>query len=79
MTNSEMPIYPPSVTCNKNGIYSSYDTNGGSIGLTKREYYAGLALQGLLSNYAKVERRNYEEAVQHAIAYADELLRQLEK
>ena len=52
-------------------------------GLTKREYFAGLALQGLISSFT--EKASYggwgteiEETIKCAIDYADELLKQLE-
>ena len=53
------------------------------IGLTKREYFAGLAMQGLISSFT--EKASYggwgteiEETIKCAINYADELLKQLE-
>lgn len=60
-------------------------------GLTKREYFAGMVIQGLLANKpphidrtnygAGVEqtRKNIKEFVEHGINIADELLKQLEK
>ena len=52
-------------------------------GLTKREYFAGLAMQGLISSFT--EKASYggwgteiEETIKCAIDYADELLKQLE-
>jgi len=54
-------------------------------GLTKREYFAGLAMQGLISNSGQVQiyAGNNPEPVpiyvaKTAIGLADELLRQLE-
>lgn len=51
------------------------------IGLTKREYFAGVALQGILSNRWSMEFGNYneEQKAEKAIRQADELLKQLEK
>ena len=53
------------------------------IGLTKREYFAGLAMQGLISSFT--EKASYggwgtemEATIKCAIDYADELLKQLE-
>ena len=52
-------------------------------GLTKREYFAGLAMQGLISSFT--EKASYggwgteiEETIKCAIDYAEELLKQLE-
>lgn len=53
-------------------------------GLTKREYFAGLAMQGLMvqaiagSHNRDTEQFNREK-VTHAINMADELLKQLDK
>ena len=47
--------------------------HGGDPGLTKREYFAGLAMQGLLADPItnQVEREEFGEI---AVAYADALL-----
>jgi hypothetical protein len=44
-------------------------------GLTKREYFAGLAMQGLISSKFCV---NQTILVENAILFADEILKQLE-
>ena len=46
-------------------------------GLTKREYFAGLAMQGLLSG--RTEHENPMIDVKLAVEMADELLKALEK
>ena len=57
---------------------------GNYQGLTKREYFAGLAMQGLLSN-PNINRPLTGEDDKHArfsevcIQYADSLLKQLEQ
>lgn len=49
------------------------------IGLTKREYFAALAMQGLLANHG-TERRVYHESVaSEAVKSADALLNELSK
>ena len=53
------------------------------IGLTKREYFAGLAMQGILFNppYGHIDCKRGEDLidiVRLSIDYADELLKQLE-
>lgn len=55
-----------------------------SFGLTKREYFAGLAMQGMLANAtaANPTKNNEPTAVvlsKAAIVIADELLKQLEQ
>ena len=52
------------------------------IGLTKREHYAGLALQGLLALPDKGTFGSFDEAIEWicevSVKFADELLKQLE-
>lgn len=48
----------------------------GSYGLTMREYYAGLAMQGILSGNQAFTK---EIVAKQAIALADELLKQLKE
>ena len=51
-------------------------------GLSKKEYYAGLAMQGLISNpnivIPKESDKEFKDFSERAIKYADELLKQLE-
>ncbi len=56
------------------------------LGLTKREYFAGLAMQGLLSNSEWMKNYQGEKYImpddvvaQVSIQFADELLKQLER
>lgn len=51
----------------------------GSGGLTKREYFAGLAMQGIIANGDFITSTHQSEIVKHAIELADELLTQLNK
>ena len=53
------------------------------LGLTKREHYAGLAMQGLISSFTEKASNGrwgteIKETIKCAIDYADELLKQLE-
>ena len=52
------------------------------IGLTKREHYAGLAMQGLLALPDKGTYGSFDEAIERicevSVKFADELLKQLE-
>lgn len=52
-------------------------------GLTKREYFAGLAMQGMISNpnivRPKESDKEFKDFSERAIKYADELLKQLEE
>jgi hypothetical protein len=46
-----------------------------NMGLNKREWFAGMALQGLLANHEN--RTSYEAIAVDAIRYSDALLKQL--
>lgn len=48
-------------------------------GLSKREYFAGLAMQGLSTTSNKKEARWDETVAKAAVALADALLTELEK
>jgi hypothetical protein len=64
--------------------FNSTDYSQGHFeGLTKREYFAGLAMQGMLSNSALVRELNTTNEIASicnaSLLCADELLKQLEK
>ena len=61
-TNPDEPIQPIE--------YSDNYSNG----LTKREYFAAMALQGLLAN-----NNNYMYSVISAVEFADDLIEELSK
>ena len=83
MKNADKPIYPfNEIDWNRSSseVTTYYSQESG---LTKREYFAGLALQGLISSLT--EKASYggwgtemEATIKCAIDYADELLKQLE-
>jgi hypothetical protein len=64
-TNPDEPIHPV-----VRPISSLYHTTG----LTKREYFAAMALQGLLGN-----NNNYVYSVISAVEFADDLINELNK
>lgn len=72
MKNGEQQAYP-STAKYKDGNTEIIDIQSG---LTKREYFAGLAMQGLLA--CPDVRGSYERIVTESINWADELLKQLE-
>ena len=53
----------------------------GSFGLTKREYFAGLAMQGMLANNSIMTATQFDRKslAEDAVWCADELLKQLEQ
>lgn len=84
MNNGEKPIYPTEVDLfgdvEKTSIVDgSKDGVPFFIGLTKREYFAAKAIQGLLSHTIGNGLRGKEDYARKAIEIADELLKQLEQ
>jgi len=79
MTNSEQPAFAPS------SEYIRQLNNGyrEQSGLTKRECFAAMAMQGLLASSSVDQKDNDREAAyayaKASIMLADELLKQLEK
>jgi hypothetical protein len=69
MENAHKPINP----CNKTDVHTGNEYRG----LTKREYFAGLAMQGLCACPDLAVSR-IELAIE-SIKQADELLKQLEQ
>jgi hypothetical protein len=68
MKNGNKSIYPSFANAHQNEFQ----------GLTKREYFAGLFMQGVLSN-SRVIRMDNEKYAEYAIDAADELLKALEE
>lgn len=66
----------------KHGNFSEaryvWETHGG---LTKREYFAGLAMQGLLANLTDLRNQGfkYDDIEEFAVIRADALIAELEK
>jgi len=80
MENQNKPIYPlrgADGTIFKNDGYADHVDL--LSGLTKREHFAGLAMQGLLSNPSQIDTTHFEWIAQHAVGYADALLKELNK
>ncbi len=75
MNNADMPINPSDTT---------YETSGGEereifTGLTKREHFAGLAMQGFIRDISVPQSACISKVVNLSVAFADELLKELEK
>jgi hypothetical protein len=71
MKNADMPAMP---------IGEQIDTchlNSACNGLSKREYFAGLAMQGFLASNGNRSMRNSTPSM--AVEYADDLLTELDK
>lgn len=62
-----------------NGEENAFPLEGVSDGLTKREYFAGLAMQGLLSgDISQIRNMDTEQITRRSVAFADSLLFSLE-
>lgn len=48
-------------------------------GLTKRELFAAMAMQGIINNPHRIAGLTYEDTVTDAVNYADALIAELEK
>jgi hypothetical protein len=86
MKNSEMPAMPndldpqtASYMAEFGGTVRVDDLGRWQCGLTKREYFAGLAMQGLLAGIPADGIIDYGEIADDSIRCADALLTQLEK
>jgi hypothetical protein len=73
MKNSDKPT---NATLTYNSLTG--EPNGHFIGLTKREYFAGLAMHGMLSNNELINSLDLNWIAINAIKQADELLNLLE-
>ena len=69
MTNANDPVFSTDTINPLDGVF-----NHPPIGLTKREYFAAMALQGILANEGT---GNCDTVCRTAIYHADELIRQL--
>lgn len=69
-----MPITTDEAICQMTGT-----TKPEFSGLTKREQFAAMAMQGLLSNSFQGPHRDYKPLAIESITYADALLAELER
>ena len=85
MNNADKPIYPTTSQKINETEFFEYNLPNKEkqySGLTKREHFAGLAMQGLLSSFIHNAENGFygkDVVVSTAIEYADELLKQLEE
>lgn len=71
--NGDLPASPISYDARMMAAY----TKGEAIGLTKREYFAAMAMQGLLAKHGDDDYQA-EQIAGYAVAHADALLKALE-
>ena len=74
MNNANMPAAPVIVSTTLWPEQSTL-TSVGTTGLTKREHFAGLIMQGLISNHGN---EGAEAFASYAVEYANALLKALE-
>jgi hypothetical protein len=82
MDNKNMPAMPQPIAANENEFLDTSEYNKDNAGLTKREHFAGLAMQGWLARCANAPQSvklepNDMAAV--AVSMADALLVELDK
>ena len=83
MKNADMPAMPQPIAANETEVIDTNEYCPGNAGLTKREHFAGLAMQGLLSStlFTVSETPEYwmKDTIEAAVEFADALLIELEK
>jgi len=81
LNNGNLPASPQTFAINDVGDVEGSSMYEDSQGLTKREYFAGLAMQGLItSDYQDdAEKRSDVQTAILAVKQADALLAELEK
>lgn len=72
MKNADMPAMP------QNGETRWDSSDYGGRGLTKREHFAGMAMQGFIS-YGSTDKLHGAKLARLSVHYADALLKELEK
>jgi hypothetical protein len=85
MNNGKQPITPSmwtkvgdgadDYTPLKDGQKTGWEVKFG--GLTKREYFVAMAMQGLLSNPSMIDSTDFEWIAQHAAVCADIIIEKL--
>lgn len=84
MRNSDKPAFPSDYNYGEKGEFGEpIIVHKVSFGLTKREYFAAKAMQGLLAKEAWLERNEHDIKfntiiAKAAVSIADQLLNQLE-
>ena len=77
MNNSDMPANGCSLEVSERYEQGFYDQP--AVGLTKREHFAGLAMQGLLARVPNRGDTTYPSVAIQSIYMADALLKELDK
>ena len=78
MSNADMPAMAFEEITERNGS-GSVTKFRNHKGLTKREHFAAMAMQGLLASVGSHDVTSVSEIASDSMAYADELLKALEQ
>jgi hypothetical protein len=78
MNNADMPAMPQPIAANENEFLDTKEYSEGNSGLTKREHFAGLAMQGLITLKGR-DCSDTEITAMQCVRMADALLAQLDK
>jgi hypothetical protein len=81
MNNKDMPAMPQPIAANENEFLDTNEYSKGNSGLTKRDHFAGLAMQGLCHaiDSQGTWAHDAETVAGTAVRYADALLVELDK
>ena len=82
MTNANEPISPTIINYDDGKPLNNYqvgNTTEHVSGLTKREYFAAMAMQGLWSSVRNEYYTEYEKIASMAVKQADALINELNK
>lgn len=76
-TNGNDCAFPLPVAKDGDGLESSTDWRHNAGGLTKREQFAAMAMQGMLSDMTHRMNMDNDKIAEHAVYYADALIQKL--
>ena len=77
MKNADRPAYP--IVISEEEAITGLTKIGKYDGLTKREYFSAVALQGILMKYGENNFSRRDSMAEIAVGYADALLKELGK
>ena len=77
MNNADMPAIPVDTSVLYEAFNGNYSWAKASLGLTKREHFAGIFMQALLSHHGR--SADADECASYAVEYTGALLKALEQ
>ena len=83
ISNGNLPASPSSVS-NSEGVFEDSDSTGLGYGLTKREHFAAMAMQNILTSFNPYEQGDFDSSdfeltAKLSVGMADALLKELSK